>query len=76
MMERVARSGRQLLPPQAVDEPVDVDRPALPEREHREQRLAFRAAHVCGRPVRESLERAEKPNSSTFAHRLLGDLHG
>ena len=64
MMERVARSGRQLLPPQAVDEPVDVDHPALPEREHRQQGLTLRAAHVCGRPVRESLERAAEAGSS------------
>ena len=62
MMERVPRSGRELLAPQAVDEPVDVDHAALPEREHRQQRLTLRAAHVRGRPARENLERAEKPD--------------
>ena len=62
MMERVPRSGRQLLAPQAVDERVDADHAALPEREHRQQGLTLRAAHVRGRPVRENLERAEKPD--------------
>ena len=62
MMERVPRSGRELLAPQAVDERVDVDHAALPEREHRQQGLTLRAAHVRGRPARENLERAEKPD--------------
>ena len=62
MVERVPRSGRELLAPQAVDERVDVDHPALPEREHRQQRLTLRAAHVRERPARENLERAEKPD--------------
>ena len=62
VMERVPRSGRELLAPQTVDEPVDVDHPTLPEREHREQSLPLRAAHVRGRSARESLERAEKPD--------------
>ena len=62
VMERVPRSGRELLAPQTVDEPVDVDYPTLPEREHREQGLTLRAAHVRGRPARENLERAENPD--------------
>ena len=62
MMERVPRSGRELLAPQAVDERVDVDHAAVPEREHRQQRLTLRAAHVRRRPARENLERAEKPD--------------
>ena len=62
MMERVPRSGRELLPPQAVDEPVDVDHPALPQREHRQQGLALGAADVRRRPVRANVERAENPD--------------
>ena len=76
MMERVPRSGRELLAPQAVDERVDVDQPALPEREHRQQRLTLRAADVRGRPARENLERAEKPDLKEFAHRRVRCLHG
>ena len=72
MMERVPRSGRELLPPQAVDQGVDADHPTLPEREHRQQRLALRAAHVRGRPARENLERAEKPDLNWLVHRRVG----
>ena len=72
MMERVPRSGRELLPPQAVDEPVDVDHPALPEREHRQQGLTLRAAHVRRRPARENLERAEKSDLKWLVHRRVG----
>jgi hypothetical protein len=61
-MQRVPRSGRELLAPQTVDERVDDDRPTLPKSEHRQQSLALRAAHVRGRPARENLERAEKPD--------------
>ena len=75
MVERVPRSGRELLPPQAVDEPVDVDHTTLPEREHREQSLALRAAHVRRRPARENLERAEQPDLERFTHRQEC-LHG
>ena len=71
MVERVPRSGRELLAPQAVDERVDVDHPALPEREHRQQRLALRAADVRGRPARENLERAEKPDLEQLLHTPL-----
>ena len=71
MVERVPRSGRELLPPQAVDERVDVDHPALPEREHRQQRLSLRAAHVRGRPARENLERAEQPDLEQLLHTRL-----
>ena len=71
MMERVPRSGRELLPPQAVDERVDVDHPALPEREHRQQGLTLRAAHVRDRPARENLERAEKPDFEQLLHARL-----
>jgi hypothetical protein len=46
VVERVPRSGRELLPPQAVDERVDVDDAAVPQREHREHRLTLRPAHV------------------------------
>jgi hypothetical protein len=76
MMERVPRSGGQLLAPQAVDEPVDVDHAPVPEREHRQQRLTLRAAHVRGRPARENLKRAEKPDLKEFAHCPSGRLHG
>ena len=62
MIERVARSGWEILPPQAVDERVDVNHPAVPEREHRQQRLPLRAAHVRRHPARKDLERAEKPD--------------
>ena len=71
MVERVPRSGRKLLPPQAVDERVDVDQPAVPEREHRQQRLTLRAAHVRGRPAREDLERAENPDLQQLLHTRL-----
>ena len=75
MMQRVARSGRKLLPPQAFDERVDVDHPALAERKHRQQRLTLRAAHLRERPARDNLEGAEKPDfqwrrASTTACRL------
>ncbi len=76
MMERVPRGGRKLLAPQAVDESVDVDDAAVPERKHRQQRLTLRAAHVRGRPARENLERAEKPDLKEFAHRRLDGRHG
>ncbi len=59
MMERVPRSGRELLAPQAVDERVDVDHPPVPEREHRQQGLTLRAADVRTRSARKNLERAE-----------------
>ena len=75
MMERVPRSGRELLAPQTVDEPVDVDHPALPERKHRQQSLTLRAAHVRKRSARENLERAEKPDLEQFAASTDG-LHG
>ena len=68
MMQRVPRSGRELLPPQAVDERVDVDHPAPPQREHRQQRLALRAADVRERPARDNLERAEKPDFQWLVH--------
>ena len=71
VMERVPRSGRELLAPQTVDERVDVDHPTLPEREHRQQSLALRAAHVRERPARENLERAEKPNFEQLLHTRL-----
>ena len=62
MVERVPRSRRELLPPEGVDEAVDVDHPAVPERKHRQQRLALRAADVRDAPAREHLERAEQPD--------------
>ena len=62
VMERVPGSGREILAPQTVDQPVDVNHTTLPEREHREQTLALRATHVRERSARESLERAEKPD--------------
>jgi hypothetical protein len=61
-MKRVPRSCREFFAPQTVDEPVDVHYPTLPEREHREQGLALRAAHLRARPARENLERAENPD--------------
>ena len=69
VMERVPRRGRKLLAPEAVDERVDVDHAAVPEREHRQQRLTLRAAHVRGRPARDNLERAEQPDLEWLAHR-------
>ena len=56
MMQRVPRSGRELLPPETVDERVDRHDPAVPEREHRQQGLTLRAAHVRrpSRPTRTS----------------------
>ena len=71
MVERVPRSGRQLLPPEAVDERVDADHTAVPQREHRQQRLTLRAAHVRGRTVHEHLERAEKPDVKRVVHSRL-----
>ena len=68
MMQRVARSGRKLLPPQSLDERVDVDHPALAERKHRQQRLTLRAADLRERPARDNLERAEKPDFQWRAH--------
>jgi hypothetical protein len=68
MMQRVARSGRKLVPPQAFDERVDVDHPALAERKHRQQRLTLRAAHLRERPARDNLEGAEKPDFQWGAH--------
>ena len=68
MMQRVARSGRKLLPPQAFDERVDVDHPALAERKHRQQRLTLRAAHLRERPARDNLEGAEQPDFQWRAH--------
>ena len=68
MMERVPRSGRELLPPNAVDECVDADHPALPERKHRQKGSTLRAARVRDRPVRENLERAEKPDFQLAGH--------
>ena len=38
-----------------------------PQREHRQQGLTLRAAHVRGRPARENLERAEKPDLQPLA---------
>ena len=70
VMERVPRRGRELLTPEAVDERVDVDHAAVPEREQREQRLTLRAAHVRGRPARDNLERAEQPDLEWLAHRM------
>ena len=72
MMERVPRSGRELLPPQTVDQSVDVDNPTLPEREHRQQGLALRATHVRRRPARENLEGAEESDLKWFVHRRVG----
>jgi hypothetical protein len=62
MMERVPRRGGELLPPQPIDEPVDINHPALPKRKHRQQGLTLRAADVRGAPARENLQRAEKPD--------------
>ena len=70
-MKGVPRSPRQILPPQAVDERVDGDHPAVPEREHRQQRLTLRAAHVRRRPARENLERAEQPDFEQLLHTRL-----
>jgi hypothetical protein len=62
VMERIPRSGRELLAPEAVDERVDVDQAAVRERQQRQKRLTLRAAHVRGRPTRDNLERAEQPD--------------
>ena len=62
VMERIPWSGRELLSPQAVDERVDVDHLAAPERQHREQRLSLGAAHVRARAPGEDLERAQDPD--------------
>ena len=62
VVERIARGGRELLPPQAVDECVDVDDATISEREHCQQGLPLRSAHVRNPSVREHLERAEKPD--------------
>ena len=59
MVERVPRGGRKLLAPQTVDEGVNADHPAPAERQHRQESLALRPAHVRRRPVRENLEGAE-----------------
>ena len=68
MVERIPGCGRELFAPQAVDEPVDVDHSTLPEREHRQQRLALGAADVRSRPARENLERAEAPDFEPICH--------
>ena len=62
VVERIARGGRELLPPQAVDEYVDVDDATISEREHCQQGLPLRSAHVRNPSAREHLERAEKPD--------------
>ena len=68
VVHRVSRSGREVLPPQRVDELVDRDHAALPERKHRKQGLTLRAGHVRGRPARDDLERAENPDFKQLAH--------
>jgi hypothetical protein len=62
MMQRVARSSREPLTPEPFDERVDVDHPVVPEGEHRQQGLTFRAADLGARPARDDLEGAEKPD--------------
>ncbi len=73
MMERVPWSSRELLPPEAVDERVDVDHPFPPEREHCKQRLSLGAAHVRACPPGEDLERTKNPDFQHLPHsrRLL-----
>ena len=70
-MEGVPRRGRKVLAPEPVDECVDADDPAGPEREHRKQCLTLGAAHVRRAPARENLERAEKPDFQQLLHGAL-----
>ena len=59
MVQRVPRSRRQLLSPNAVDEGIDRHDPSTPQGEHRQQGLALCAAHVRLPLAHEHLERAE-----------------
>ncbi len=68
VVKRIPRSGRELLPPETVDQRVDLDRAAVAEREHGQERLSLRAAHVRRRPADENLERAENPDFELFLH--------
>ena len=68
VVHRVSRSGREVIPPQAVDELVDRDHTALPERKQHKQGLTLGAGHVRGRPARDNLERAENPDFKQLAH--------
>ena len=62
VVERIARGGRELRAPQAVDECVDVDDATISEREHCQQCLPLRSAHVRNPSAGVHLERAEKPD--------------
>ena len=71
MVQRVTRSSRKLLAPDAVDERIDRYDPSPPEGEHCEQRLALDAAHVRLALAHEHLERAENTDLEWFLHVLV-----
>ena len=72
MMQRVPRSGRELLPPQAVDEHVDLDHPALRSASIASRACRFEPPTSAGvPPARTSNGPSSRISNSSCIHGLL-----
>ena len=71
MLDGVARRGRQVVPPQRVDQRIDADDATAAKRKQREEALALATAHVRRPSTDDDLDRSEQPDFERVVHAVM-----